>query len=201
MQPTRHLARLAVVITALVVPAALSLPSSQAAVASTLAIHAYPRTVTYGADTLVRGWLKVAGTNAPLVGERVSLQRRPAGGGAWTHVTSATTNAEGMVRFVRTPGPSVDMRFYHPASAVAGASASSAVRISVRHKLTASLSTKAVQAGRTATISGRLVPSHPGRRIYLERYSSGQVGPGPEQGALVDRPLQLRCRLVLPDVP
>jgi len=141
--------------------------------ATGLTAAAAAATVTYGQPVTVSGTLTAGAAGAPVAGAAVSLQARPAGGTAWSTVGSATTSASGAVSVANTPGANVEYRLAFAGTPDQLASTSATVSVGVRPLLTASLSPKQVKAGKAATISGTVTPTHAGQQILLQQLVNG----------------------------
>jgi hypothetical protein len=156
-------------------PSAPSPPVTPAA-ATTLSLNAAPTSVLHGGTVQLSGRLLRADTATGISGETVTIERRPKGTATWTTLTTVTTAGDGALNPTPqvTPQAHSEYRLRHPATPFHAASTSpiAAVRVGVR--LTARLNRTSMALGRTATISGQVIPAHTGQRIRLQ-YKQGRT--------------------------
>jgi 5-hydroxyisourate hydrolase-like protein (transthyretin family) len=137
--------------------------------ATTLTLTAAPTSVLYGGTVTLSGRLQQANT-AGIAGETVTVERRPKGTTTWSALTTVTTASDGTL----DPNPQLapqahtEYRLRHPASPFYAASTSSTATVLVGVRLTARLNRTSMALGRTATITGQVVPAHRGQRIRLQ---------------------------------
>jgi hypothetical protein len=142
--------------------------------ATTLTLVAAPTSVLYGGTVTLTGRLQEA-DSAGIADETVTVERRPKGTTTWTTLTTVTTASDGTF----DPSPQVtpqvhtQYRLRHPATPFYAASTSPTATVLVGVRLTARLNPTSMTLGRTATISGQVVPTHRGQRIRLQ-YKQGQ---------------------------
>ncbi|HEV2891403.1 MAG TPA: glycoside hydrolase family 44 protein [Frankiaceae bacterium] len=150
-------------VTLLVVPTA-----ARTATALTAAVA--PTAVTYGATVTVTGRLTSGG--AGLGGRTVAVEAQRRGTTSWVSAGTATTTADGRLSKVLTPQWSATLRWrypgdgtYAPAIATAG--------VTVRVRVSSTLSSGTVARGGTVRIAGSVAPRHPGSRVALQQWSDG----------------------------
>jgi P pilus assembly chaperone PapD/5-hydroxyisourate hydrolase-like protein (transthyretin family) len=146
-------------------PVTPALPAS-----TTLTLTAAPTSVLAGGAVQLAGRLQRADTAAGITGETVTLERRPKGTTTWTTLTTVTTAGDGTLDPTPqvTPQAHFEYRLRHPATPFYAASTSPTVTVLVGVRLTARLNQTSMALGRTATISGQVVPAHSGQRIRLQ---------------------------------
>jgi P pilus assembly chaperone PapD len=150
-------------------PSAPVTPNPPAATSLTLA--AAPTRVLHGSTVTISGRLRLAGTTTGVAGETVILERRPKGTTTWTTLATATTTADGALdpTLQVAPRAHTEYRLRHPATPFSGASTSPTGTVLVGVRLTARSNRTSMALGRTATISGQVVPAHSGQCIRLQR--------------------------------
>jgi hypothetical protein len=138
--------------------------------ATTLTLAASPTSVLYGGTVQLSGRLQQTETEAGIAGETLTLERRPKAGASWTALATVTTGSDGTLDPSQavTPQAHSDYRLRHPASPFSAASTSPVVAVRVGVRLTARSNRTSMALGRTATISGQVVPAHTGQRIRLQ---------------------------------
>ena len=86
-------------------------------------------TIRKGEDVFIAGELLNAEDGSPLMRQKVTLQRRPAGTTRWRHVATDTTGRRGLAEFVDAPRQKMQYRLLHRATK---ATTSSSLRFTVR---------------------------------------------------------------------
>jgi hypothetical protein len=149
-------------------PSAPVIPGPPAA--TTLTLAANPTSVLYGGTVQLSGRLQQTTTAEGIDGETLILERRPKGGTSWTALATVTTTSDGTLDPTQavTPQAHTDYRLRHPATPFYAGSTSPTVTVLVGVRLTARSNRTSMALGRTATISGQVVPAHRGQRIRLQ---------------------------------
>jgi hypothetical protein len=156
-------------ITLLVLPTGAAPPPPAAATALTAA--ASPAVVTYGAGVTVTGRLTAGG--AAVAGRPVVLEARRAGTTTWTAVGTVPSSADGTVRKAFAPKWSATLRWRFAGDGAYTAATSPGAGVTVRAKVTASLSPTTVARGGTVRITGAVAPSHAGRQVAFQHWVTG----------------------------
>jgi 5-hydroxyisourate hydrolase-like protein (transthyretin family) len=153
-------------------PSALVTPAPP--VATTLTLTATPASVLYGGAVTLTGRLQQADT-AGVAGETVTVERRPKGTTTWSALTTVTTASDGTLdpSPQLTPQAHTEYRLRHPATPFYAASTSTTATVLAGVRLTARANRTSMALGRTATISGQIVPAHRGQRIRLQHKQGG----------------------------
>ena len=156
------------------VPGPPSAPVTPAPPVLTLA--ATPTSVLHGGTVTLTGRLQRVDTAAGIPGETVTVERRPKGTTTWTALTTVTTANDGTLDLnpQLSPQAHTEYRLRHPATPFYGASTSRTVTVLVGVRLTARLNRTSMALGRTATITGQVVPAHHGKRIRLQ-HKQGRI--------------------------
>jgi Lamin Tail Domain/Fibronectin type III domain len=155
-------------------PSPLSDPSAPVTpgppAATTLTLAASPTSILYGGTVQLSGRLRQADTAQGIAGESLFLERRPKGGTSWTALATVTTGSDGTLDPTQTATPqaNTEYRLRHPATPFYAASTSPTRTVLVGVRLTARSNRTHMALGRTATISGQVVPAHRGQRIRLQ---------------------------------
>jgi hypothetical protein len=138
--------------------------------ATTLTLAASPTSILHGGTAQLSGRLHQAGTAQGIAGETLALERRPKGGTSWSTLASVTTASDGTLDPTQAaiPQADTDYRLRHAATPFYAASISRIVTVRVGVRLTARSNRPSMALGRTATISGQLIPAHRGQRIRLQ---------------------------------
>jgi hypothetical protein len=138
--------------------------------ATTLTLAASPTSVLHGGTVQLSGRLQQAETEAGIAGETLTLERRPKAGASWTGLATVTTASDGALDPSQavTPQAHTEYRLRHPASPFYATSTSPVVAVRVGVRLTARSNRTSMALGRTATISGQVIPAHRGQRIRLQ---------------------------------
>jgi hypothetical protein len=149
-------------------PSAPVTPSPPAA--TTLTLAASRTSILYGATVQLSGSLRQADTTQGIAGETLFLERRPKGGTSWTTLATVTTASDGTLDPPQTVTlqAHTEYRLRHPATPFYAASNSQTVRVLVGVRLSARSNRTSMALGRTATISGQVIPAHTGQRIRLQ---------------------------------
>jgi len=145
-------------------------------VATTLTLAATPTSVLHGGTVTLTGRLQWVDTAAGIPGETVTVERRPKRTTTWTALTTVTTANDGTLDLnpQLSPQAHTEYRLRHPATPFYGASTSRTVTVLVGVRLTARLNRTSMALGRTATITGQVVPAHHGKRIRLQ-HKQGRI--------------------------
>ncbi|HKP99478.1 MAG TPA: lamin tail domain-containing protein [Actinomycetes bacterium] len=143
---------------------------------TTLTLAASPTSVLYGGTVQLSGRLQLADTAEGIAGETLTLERRPKGGTSWTALATVTTGGDGTLDPTQavTPQAYTEYRLRHPATPFYAASTSRTITVRVGVRLAARLNRTHMALGRTATISGQVIPAHRGQRIRLQ-YKQGRT--------------------------
>jgi hypothetical protein len=120
--------------------------------------------------SLTRGTTRLGGRAVRL---QASTQRSDGTFGPWSHVTTTTTASDGTYAFSRSPSRTVRYRTVFLGSGQDAGRVSTARTISVRPRVTSSLSSSSVRARSTVTLSGQVSPNLAGRTVHLQRYRDG----------------------------
>ena len=149
-------------------PSAAVIPSPPAATTLTLAVS--PTSIYHGGTIQLSGRLQQANTAEGIAGETLTLERRPTGTTSWSTLATVTTASDGTLdpTHAATPQAHTKYRLRHPATAFYAASFSRVVTVKVGVRLTARSNRTSMALGRTATISGQVIPAHRGQRIRLQ---------------------------------
>ncbi|HEV2927993.1 MAG TPA: fibronectin type III domain-containing protein, partial [Propionibacteriaceae bacterium] len=138
--------------------------------ATTLTLAASPTSILHGGTIQLSGRLQQTTTAEGIAGATLALERRPKGGTSWTALATMTTTSDGTLDPTQavTPQAHTDYRLRHPATPFYAASTSPTVTVLVGVRLTARSNRTSMALGRTATITGQVVPAHSGQRIRLQ---------------------------------
>jgi hypothetical protein len=91
-------------------------------------------------------------------------------------LTTVTTASDGTLDPTpQLPQANTEYRLRHPATPFSAASTSAKATVLVGVRLTTRLNRTSMALGRTATITGQVVPAHHGQRIRLQ-HQQGRVG-------------------------
>lgn len=116
-----------------------------------------PATITAGGKVTVTGTLTRTDSGQPLVGQTVTLLRKPAGATAWRQAATGTTDEKGTVNFVR--GPHRDTAWELSYAGGSGYLGSSGVlETPVRPAVTVTADAKAVKVGDWVHLDGTVTP-------------------------------------------
>ena len=156
------------------VPGPPSAPVTPAPPVLTLA--ATPTSVLHGGTVTLTGRLQRVDTAAGIPGETVTVERRPKGTTTWTALTTVTTANDGTLDLnpQLSPQAHTEYRLRHPATPFYAASTSPNAPVLVGVRLTTPLNRTSMALGRTATITGQVVPAHHGKRIRLQ-HKQGRI--------------------------
>lgn len=141
-------------------------------VRTALSIAVTPTTVAYGRPVTTTGVLKRTDTGAVIAGKRVQLLSCVPGTLTCSTVTSAVTTTAGKVTMSYVPRLHRDLRLRFLTSGPYVTSTSVAKRVKVAVVVSSAISRTSMPLGYTATVSGKVVPSHAGKRVYLQRLTS-----------------------------
>jgi 5-hydroxyisourate hydrolase-like protein (transthyretin family) len=138
-------------------------------VGTTLTLTVAPTSVLYGGTATLSGRLQQADT-AGVAGETVTVERRPKGTTTWSALSTVTTGSDGTLdpNPQVTPQAHTEYRLRHPATPFYAASTSATATVRVGVRLTTRQNRTSIALGRTATITGQVVPAHRGQRIRLQ---------------------------------
>jgi hypothetical protein len=164
MKPIR-IALLAVLAVAVAATAAIAAKPNPPQGQLSIAVSATK--IRWGGGVAVTGAL--TGTS-PVSGIKVTLQQDGFPYGKYTNVSSTTTDAQGAYGF---PGvkPALNTR-YRTVAETKPKSFSTTPTVSVRPKVTLSISDRTPAAGTKITLSGSVWPAHDGRSILIQRRTS-----------------------------
>ena len=123
--------------------------------------------IRWGGGVAVTGAL--TGTS-PVSGVKVTLQHDAFPYGKYTNVSSTTTDAQGHYGFLGVK-PTLNTR-YRTVADTKPKSTSGTPTVSVRPKVTLSISDRTPAAGTKITLSGSVWPAHDGRQILIQRRTS-----------------------------
>lgn len=129
-----------------------------------------PTTLTYGTRIGLRGRLL---QGSPLAGRPIAILRRLRGATAWQGLGYWTTDANGYYEANAAPDRNYEYqaRFSPPASSGMTTVTSGVVRVDVRTRVAASLSTTA-NFGEPVTLRASVAPGHPGQSVLVQRWYS-----------------------------
>jgi Zn-dependent metalloprotease len=139
-----------------------------------------PTVATYPATTKVYGRVFKSGTSTPLPGVTVLLYQRKAGTTAWSYVASALSSAgtaPGWVAFTRTPTSHTEYVMLARGAGYVLGSLSPVRAVSSRAGVTAAFADPTILLGQTAYLRGSVLPTHPGQRVYLDRWTGSAWAP------------------------
>jgi N-acetylmuramoyl-L-alanine amidase len=140
--------------------------------ATTLGIGVHAATVTYGTKSEVSGRLRRTVDQAPVAGERITLLQRRTGSTAWVGWASATTDAQGVVKFPVSFGRNTDFELVHTGDAYYGSVTSKPAALVVKAKVT--LAGPALAATfDVVKVTGKVSPPVAKQVVYLQRYAAG----------------------------
>ncbi|GAC1410553.1 MAG: hypothetical protein NVSMB57_04410 [Actinomycetota bacterium] len=129
--------------------------------------------ITVGQPVDVSGALRCP-DNASPGGRTVSVERRTVGG-SFTSIATRTTASDGSIPAVTDrPSASSEYRLRYDGSADCARTVSPLKAVGVRVFVTIDRATSSLRRGSTAVINGRVVPSHPSRRVQLQ-YLDGRA--------------------------
>lgn len=142
---------------------------------STLDMSPSVAALGYGQSATLSGRLTANG--APLPGQRVELQHRPAGTGGFERLGPVDTRPDGTFSLsgVR-PQRNTDYRaVFEGDGSDHEASVSPVRRVGVRATVSLNASTRNLKRGRKRTLSGKVGPSHAGKTVRLTIKRNGRV--------------------------
>ena len=96
-------------------------------------------------------------------------QRR--GTSTWTLLTTRTSSSTGLVSFAHKPAWSLTYRWQYAGTPTLIGTAGGSVAVSVRMTVSAALSKPSIRLGGSVTMSGKVLPSHAGSTVILQRKS------------------------------
>ena len=137
-----------------------------------LAIALSRTTVNYGTATAVTATLTRTDNGGALAGQRVELVACPTSTTCATVVGSGTTTDLGKATIAYVPKQHRYLRVRFAAGGRFLAATSAAKRVTVRAVVTSTISRTSVVLGKGATVSGKVIPAHSGKRVYLQRLTS-----------------------------
>ncbi|MFN2642029.1 MAG: hypothetical protein ABR548_09095 [Actinomycetota bacterium] len=130
-----------------------------------------PVRITYGATITLTGTL--ASTTESLAGRTVDAFVKPKGAATEQKFASPVTDSGGAVRLTHKPLANGEYTVEFAGTPCLSASAATKA-VQVAPKLTAKLSPTSMALGKTAKISGSILPAHAGQAIALQQYVSGR---------------------------
>ena len=140
---------------------------------TSLSIDVSPTRLTYGTDLTITARLTNTETGAPVPGATVHVERLLTGSTTYGVIATLVTDAAGVVRMVHKPQVNAAYAARYDGDSVSAPSRAGPKRSDVAPRLTARLPKAAARAGSRITLSGSLMPAHPGRTVRIERYYSG----------------------------
>jgi hypothetical protein len=146
----------------------ISAPSA----ATTMSIGVHAATVTYGTKSEVSGRLRRGVDQAPVAGEKITLLQRRTGTTAWVGWASATTDANGIVRFPVSFGRNTQFELAHTGDAYYGASTSKSAALTVNAKVTLDAPSLAATFD-AVKVTAKVLPKVAHQVVYLQRYAAG----------------------------
>lgn len=130
-------------------------------------------TVTYGGAVTISGTLRRSDSGAALVGLPVVVEYRTTPTGAWKTARTLTASAAGAVTTSFKPSAWTSYRLRYAGNSSYAPAISTARTVAVRTKVTLTASAYGIRRGQSVTFSGAVNPSHAGKVVYLQRYTSG----------------------------
>jgi hypothetical protein len=130
-------------------------------------------TITYGSRASLSGRLTDQASGTGITDQPVNLWAQPATTTGWRQAATATTGADGSVRFVPAPAATTAYRASFAGSDRYGTADSTQVTVSVRTKVSARKSASTIGYGQSFSVAGTVSPNHAGQRVYLQRLVSG----------------------------
>lgn len=137
---------------------------------SSLSLYASASSLRYGERLALQGRMTSSGDVVPY--ESVYVQRRRLGTTKWRRIATERTDANGRIAHTSTPSFGAYYRLRYVDDTYQN-STSSASRVRVAVRVSATLSSSSVSRGGVAKISGAVRPNHPGKTVYLQRYRDG----------------------------
>lgn len=123
--------------------------------------------VTYGGSAMLTARLTVA-TDQPLTGRPVDVYYRAAGTSSWLRGARLTTGAAGMVRIAVSPHRNIEYQLRFAGDATAQPVGSAVQSLSVRPRVTGTLTDPTVRPGVDVDLVGSVQPV---RTVTLQRYN------------------------------
>ena len=139
--------------------------------AASVSIGIRPAAVTFGAKSEVSGRLRRTADQAPLAKEKITLYQRRAGTTRWVGWASATTAADGTVRFTVSFGRNTQFRLGHAVSALYAAATSKPVDLRV-DPIVSIAAPSIAKTFNAVTVTGQIAPTAGRRTVYLQRYTT-----------------------------
>jgi hypothetical protein len=131
-------------------------------------------TITYGGRASLTGRLVDNHSGAAISGLPVNLWARRALTSNPQAAGTATSSADGSVRFTPAPSATTAYRASFGGSQTHGTASSTQLTVTVRPRVTARRSASIIRYGQTLTVVGTVSPNHAGQRVYLQRRVSGR---------------------------
>lgn len=141
---------------------------------TSLSLSTSPLTLTYGQNTVLSGRL-VPANGGLYAGQRVMIQKRPAGATSFSNLKAVSTNYNGAFRLSLKPLKNTYYRAVYTGNNTLklGTSASAAKLVRVKVRTTENVSTTSVTLGKSLVISGAVSPSHNGYvKLIIRRNGS-----------------------------
>ncbi|HVF20871.1 MAG TPA: Ig-like domain-containing protein [Mycobacteriales bacterium] len=129
-------------------------------------------TVRYGSAIAVTGTLTRTDSGAPLAAQAVQLLACPTSTSCSTVVGTGTTSDLGKVTIAYVPKQHRYLRLRFVASGRFLGVTTAGKRVLVAAVVTSAISRTSVVLGKGATVSGKVIPAHSGKRVYLQRLTS-----------------------------
>lgn len=152
-------------------PAPVPAPAPAAAAPTTLTTTATATTVTAGGRSTLTGTLRKR-AGAPVAGRTVTVWTRPGGHRSWSPAASLPTTSRGTVRWTFTPTSSTAVQLRYAGSA-AERPATATRTIALRPKVTAAMSARRVDVGRTVRLSGSVTSRLAGATVRRQSWYGG----------------------------
>jgi hypothetical protein len=141
--------------------------------AVTLSAAASPDTVVFGSSSTVAGTLTSAEDGQPVSGAALTLESRPAAGGAWSATGTTTTGTDGSYQFTVSPDANTAYRVVYDGDRTHASAESSPVTVDVATRVTIHASDTSTRKGGAVTFFGLVAPNHAGQPVQLERLVDG----------------------------
>lgn len=129
-------------------------------------------TVTYGSATAVTGTLTRTDSGGPVAAQAVQLLACPTSTSCTTVVGTGTTSDLGKVTIAYVPKQHRYLRLRFVAGGRFLGVTTAGKRVTVRAIVTSAISRTSVVLGKGATVTGKVIPAHSGKRVYLQRLTS-----------------------------
>jgi len=140
---------------------------------TSLTMTASPASIYIGSSVTYVGTLRNGDTAGPLVGFPVQVFSRPLGATTWGLLQTATTDANGQVRIVRSPTRSTQLRMFYAGQVGVQQSAQAIATTLVRTRITAGLSHSVAAVGVPVVLRGAISPRFSGVVVARQVWSNG----------------------------